>query len=61
MPMSDVLHLDWIDFLILRRDAYIFKLRGTERGRKYLVRCAQMEQTEPDRAALRAQFGGKEG
>lgn len=60
IPLTDVLHLDYIDYLVLRRDAYILRLRATERGRKYLLKCWQLEQTKPDRGALRSAFGSKE-
>jgi hypothetical protein len=36
-------------------------LNQTEQGQEYLRNAWRMEQTEPDRAALRKQFGGKEG
>lgn len=36
-------------------------LEGSEEGREYLDNAWRMEQTKPDRAALRKQFGKKEG
>lgn len=47
-------------FLEYRRDAYINRLESTQEGRDYLHDAWRMEQTEPDRAALRRRFG-KEG
>lgn len=45
--------LDYLTFLTYRRDAYIHKLEQTEAGQEYLDNCWRMEQTEPDRSALR--------
>ena len=44
-------------YLALRRDAYIFLLQSTEDGRKYLEQCWVMDQTAPDRGALREKHG----
>lgn len=52
--------LNYIEYLTYRRDAFITKLNGSEEGREYLRNAWRMEQTEPDRAALRRKFGGKE-
>ncbi len=40
------------EFLLYRRDAYIYRLQQTEKGRKYLQNCFLYEKTEPDRASL---------
>lgn len=53
MTLYDVRELDYIDYLILRRDAFIHKLNQTDKGREYLDNAWRMEQTQPDRAALR--------
>lgn len=52
--------LDFLQYLIWRRDAYIHMLSKTEAGQEYLDNAWRMEQTTPDRAALRKQLG-KEG
>lgn len=52
--------LDYLQYLIWRRDAYIQKLSSTEAGREYLDNAWRMEQTTPDRAALRKKLR-KEG
>ena len=52
--------LDYIEYLQYRRDAFISWLNRTEAGQEYLRNAWRMEQTEPDRAALRRKFGGKE-
>lgn len=57
MSLPDVGRLDYIQYLILRRDAYIYRLEQTEAGREYLANAWRMEQTEPDRAALRRKIG----
>lgn len=56
----EVGQLNYIQFLIWRRDAYIHMLSRTEDGQKYLDDCWRMEQTKADRAALRKKLG-KEG
>jgi hypothetical protein len=52
--------LNYIEYLTYRRDAFITKLNGSESGQEYLRNAWRMEQTEPDRVALRRKFGGKE-
>ena len=44
-------------YLGLRRDAFIYKLNKTEKGREYLENCWIMEQTSPDREKLKQRFG----
>lgn len=53
LSLIEVGKLDYIQYLIWRRDAYIFMLSRTEAGQEYLDNAWRMEQTEPDRAALR--------
>ena len=48
---------DYLDFLLWRRDAYIYRLNQTESGREYLDNAWRMEQTAPDRISLREQLG----
>ena len=52
--------LNFIQYLIWRRDAFIHKLSQTEEGQKYLDNAWRMEQTEPDRVKLRKKLGRKE-
>lgn len=49
--------LDYVQYLAYRRDAYIYYLDQTEEGREYLGNAWRMEQTKPDRHALREQLG----
>jgi hypothetical protein len=52
--------LDYIDYLIYRRDAFIYRMSQTEKGEEYLNNAWRLEQTKPDRESLRKKFG-KEG
>lgn len=47
-------------YMLLLRDAFIYKQEQSEEGRKYLTNCWRIKQTEPDRKKLRERFG-KEG
>ncbi len=53
----EVSQLDYLQYLVWRRDAYIYMLTRTEAGQEYLDNAWRMEQTEPDRSALRKKFG----
>ena len=48
--------LEYVQFLTYRRDAYIYSLEQTEDGREYLENAWRMEQSKPDRKALREQL-----
>lgn len=63
LNMIEVENLDYIEYLAYRRDAFIYKLSQTEKGREYLNNAYRLEQTAPDRKSLRDQFGeeGKRG
>jgi hypothetical protein len=54
--MLDIENLDYMDYLIYRRDAFIWKMSQTEKGEKYLDNAWRLEQTQPDRQALRKKF-----
>ncbi len=60
LTLVEVRGMEYIQYLILRRDAYIYMLSRTEAGQEYLDNAWRMEQTEPDRAGLRAKLGRKE-
>lgn len=60
LSFNEVGRLNYLEYLTYRRDAYIHKLNQTEAGQEYLDNAWRMEQTQPDRAALRKKFG-KEG
>ena len=53
LSLLEVRALDYVQYLIWRRDAYIHMLSRTEEGQKYLDNAWRMEQTEPDRPRLR--------
>ena len=52
--------LPYLQYLVWRRDAWIHMLSRTEAGQEYLDTAWRLEQTEPDRKALRRKYG-KEG
>lgn len=52
--------LDWVTYLTYRRDAFIYELEQTEAGQEYLRNAWRMEQTKPDRAALRKKLRKEE-
>jgi hypothetical protein len=52
--------LNYLTYLTWRRDAFIHKMNQTEKGQEYLDNAWRMEQTEPDRAALRKQLRKEE-
>lgn len=55
--MLQVEELDYIDYLVYRRDAFIYSLKRTPEGREYLENAWRLEQTSPDKKSLREQFG----
>lgn len=59
LTLPEVMELDYYQYLIWRRDAWIDYLSRSERGQNYLQNAWRMEQTEPDRIALRKQCGRK--
>jgi hypothetical protein len=60
LNFHQVKQLNYIEYLAYRRDAFINWLNRSEAGQEYLRNAWRMEQTEPDRAALRRKFGGEE-
>ena len=49
--------LNYIQFLLWRRDAFINRMEQTEAGREYLRNAWRMSQTKADRSKLRRKFG----
>lgn len=45
--------VNYLQYLIWRRDAYIYMLSRSAEGQKYLDNAWRLEQTKPDREALR--------
>lgn len=60
LNILQVQDLDYLDYLIYRRDAFIYRMSQTEKGEEYLNNAWRLEQTKPDRDNLRKKFG-KEG
>lgn len=60
LNILQVEELDYIDYLMYRRDAFIYRMSQSEEGEKYLNNAWRLEQTKPDRKSLRKKFG-KEG
>ena len=57
---AQIYELNIFEYQAILRDAVIYKYMQSEEGQKYLERCWILEQTKPDRAKLRKNFG-KEG
>lgn len=57
LNFHEVGQLDYVEYLTYRRDAFIYTMNQTEKGQEYLDNAWRMEQTKPDRAALRRRFG----
>ena len=60
LSFAEIGALDYLQYLALRRDAFIHYLSRTEEGQQYLDNAWRMEQTKPDRQALRKKLR-KEG
>lgn len=58
---SNALELDCYSFKALFIDAYVCKLKQSEKGREYLEDCWLLSQTSPNRKELREKFGSKGG
>ena len=56
MSIPEVLALDIVEYWQYYRDGYVHRLNQTGPGREYLEQCWLMEQTQPDREALKAKF-----
>ena len=52
--------MEVFEYWLLLRDAVIYDYMQYEEGRKYLDNCYRMEQTKPNRKALREKMGNKE-
>jgi len=52
--------MEVFEYWLLLRDAVIYNYMQTEQGREYLDNCFRMEQTEPNRQAIREQMARKE-
>lgn len=59
LDFEQCMNLDCYTYKLLLRDAYIYKLKQSEQGREYLENCYILQQTEPDRKALKNKWGGE--
>lgn len=57
ISLYDVEEMDYYEYLLIRRDAFISSLSQTEKGQEYLSNAYRLGLTEPDRDGLRKQFG----
>lgn len=57
IPLNQIDGLNIVDYLIYRRDAFIWKMSMTESGRDYLDKAYRSTQTKPEREKLRKLFG----
>lgn len=57
LSFLEIGQLNYLQYLVWRRDAFIHRLSQTEAGQDYLDNAWRWEQTKPDRAALRAKLG----
>lgn len=57
LNILQVEELDILDYLKYRRDAFIYRMSQTEKGEEYLKNAWRLEQTKPDRNALRKKYG----
>ena len=57
LNILQVEELDFLDFLLYKRDAVIYQMSQTKEGEEYLNNAWRLEQTSPDRKQLREKFG----
>ena len=53
--------MEVFEYWHLLKDAVIYNRMQTEEGREYLEKCYRLEQTEPNRQAIREKIARKEG
>lgn len=57
LNLNEIQLMELDKYLFYMREAYIYSLNQTEKGREYLDNCWRIKQTRPDRQALREKFG----
>lgn len=57
LPITAIGDLDYLYYLQLRRDSFIYELGKTEQGTEYLEDAWLLEQKTTDRDAARELFG----
>ena len=56
LSFDECLELDCYTYRLLFKDAFIYDYKQSEDGRNYLEDCYLLQQTQPDRKALRENF-----
>lgn len=59
LNIAEIQDLQIDTYLFLMREAMIYENSQTEEGREYLHNCWRIEQTKPDRKAIRENFQKK--
>lgn len=57
LNLNEIQLMELDEYLFYMREAYIYSLNQTEKGREYLDNCWRITQTKPDRQSLREKFG----
>lgn len=60
-PLADAWRMRGLDFLALRRDAFVHAMRRAPAGREWLAQAWRPGQAEPDADGLREALGGGRG
>ena len=58
LDFEKCIELDCYTYKLLLRDAYIYRFKQTKEGRDYLENCYILQQTKPNRKALKNKWGG---
>ena len=57
LNLNEIQLMELDEYLFYMREAYIYSLNQTEKGREDLDNCWRITHTRPDRQALREKFG----
>lgn len=57
LNLNEIQLMELDEYLFYMREAYIYSLNQTKKGREYLDNCWRITQTKPDRKSLREKFG----
>lgn len=57
LSFFEIEELDYLDYLLYRRDAFIYMKEQSTEGREYLDNAWRIKQTAPDKSKLRETFG----
>lgn len=49
--------MDYYEYLLIRRDAFISRMNQTDKGQEYLENAHRLTLTKPDRNGLRKRYG----